>query len=165
MTTRQTETSEQRTPSVQHASFVIERVLKATPSQVFAAWADPESKAHWFVGPDNWKKSDHRLEFRVGGREHVSGGPKGGPIHHFDAVYQDIVSDTRIIYTYDMHLDVTRISVSLATVEFKPTADGTRLIFTEQDVFLDGYDDAASRERGSRDLLDNLNTYLQRTQV
>ena len=47
----------------------------------------------------------------------------------------------RIIYGYDMHLDDKRISVSLATVEFKPAGKGTRLTFTEQGAFLDGFDD------------------------
>jgi uncharacterized protein YndB with AHSA1/START domain len=37
-----------------------------------------------------------------------------------DARYCDIVPDQRIVYTYDMHMGEMRISVSLATVEFKP---------------------------------------------
>jgi hypothetical protein len=44
----------------------------------------------------------------------------------------------------------------LATVEFKPAGTSTRLIFTEQAVVLDGYDNAADRERGTRGLLDKL---------
>ena len=55
------------------------------------------------MGPDEWESSDHALDFRVGGREHASGGPPGGPVHSFDARYQDIVPDQRIVYTYDMH--------------------------------------------------------------
>jgi uncharacterized protein YndB with AHSA1/START domain len=70
------------------------------------------------------------------------------------------VPNERIVSTYDMHLDKARISVSLATVELKPEGKGTRLILTEQGVFLDGHDDAGSRERGTRDLLDNLEAYL-----
>ena len=70
--------------------------------------------------------------------------------------------DQRIVYSYDMHLDGARISVSLATVEFKPEGAGTRMIFTEQGVFLDGYDDPAGRERGTRALLDNLDAELRR---
>ena len=58
----------------------------------------------------------------------------------------------RIIYGYDMHLDDKRISVSLATVEFKPAGKGTRLTFTEQGAFLDGFDDPRLRERGTIDL-------------
>ena len=132
--------------STRHATFVIERSYDASPARVFSAWANPTAKARWFVGPEEWEASDHELDFRVGGREHVSGGPPGGPVHVFDACYQDIVPDQRIVYTYDMHLDQMRISVSLATVELKPAGAGTRLIFTEQAVFLDGYDDVGTRE-------------------
>jgi hypothetical protein len=55
-----------------------------------------------------------------------------------------------------MHIDEARISVSLSTVEFRPAPVGTRMIYTEQAVFLDGYDDAGSRERGTRALFDKL---------
>jgi uncharacterized protein YndB with AHSA1/START domain len=148
--------------STQHATFVIERVYNAPPARVFNAWADPKAKAAWFAGPDGWEKGGHEFDFRVGGRERLSGGPKGGPVHAFDSRYQDIVPDQRIVYAYDMHLDDVRISVSLATVEFKPVGSaGTRLIFTEQAVFLDGYDDAESRERGTRGLLDKLEMALR----
>jgi hypothetical protein len=61
-----------------------------------------------------------------------------------------------------MHLDETRISVSLATVELRPAGAGTRLTFTEQVVFLDGYDNAAEREEGTRAGLDNLDAELRR---
>ena len=50
-----------------------------------------------------------------------------------------------------MHLDQRRISVSLATIEFEPAGDGTRLILTEQGVYLDGADQPAAREQGTRD--------------
>jgi uncharacterized protein YndB with AHSA1/START domain len=148
--------------STRHATFVIERSYDASPARVFSAWVNPTAKARWFVGPEEWEASDHELDFRVGGREHVSGGPPGGPVHVFDARYQDIVPDQRIVYTYDMHLDQTRISVSLATVEFKPAGAGTRLIFTEQGVFLDGADKPKDREHGTRALLDNLDAALRR---
>jgi uncharacterized protein YndB with AHSA1/START domain len=72
------------------------------------------------------------------------------------------VPNTRIISSYDMHLDDKRISVSLATVELEPAGAGTRLIYTEQGAFLDGYDDAGSREHGTRGLLDKLAAALQR---
>jgi hypothetical protein len=52
-----------------------------------------------------------------------------------------------------MYVDGTKISVSLATVEFAKTGKGTRLTVTEQGAFLDGYDDAGSRERGTSERL------------
>ncbi len=78
------------------------------------------------------------------------------------ARYHDIVPDQRSVSTYDMYLAKTRISVSLATVEFKYAVAGTRLICTEQGVFLDGYDKPAERERGTVDLLDQLSAELRR---
>ena len=147
--------------SVAHATFVIERTYDAAPARVFNAWADPVAKARWF-GPGELTKGGHELDFRVGGREIYRGGPPGGAVYTFDACYQDIVPDERIVYTYDMHLDETRISVSLATVELKPAGAGTRLIFTEQGVFLDGHDTPAEREHGTRSLLEKLDAELRR---
>jgi uncharacterized protein YndB with AHSA1/START domain len=146
---------------VKHATFVIERTYDASPSRVFRAFADPVAKARWFAGPEDWSSAESTLDFRVGGRETSRGGPKGGPVHSFEARYQDIVPNERIIYAYDMHLDDRRISVSLATVELAPAGSGTRLTFTEQAAFLDGYDDAGSRERGTRDLLEALAASLR----
>ena len=80
----------------------------------------------------------------------------------FVARYHGIVPDQRIVTTYEMYLDEKRISVSLATLEFKPDGAGTRLILTEQGVFLDGVDNPAERERGTRELLDNLDAALRR---
>jgi uncharacterized protein YndB with AHSA1/START domain len=148
--------------SVTHATFVVERTYDASPARVFAAWADPAVKARWFADPEETGTVEFGLDFRVGGREISRGRSPGGPVYAFDARYQDIVPDQRIVYTYDMHLDEARISVSLATVEFKPAGAGTRLIFTEQGAFLDGLDTPASREQGMGALLDGLGAELRR---
>ena len=145
-----------------HVTFTIERDYNAPPAKVFDAWADPVAKASWFHGPDDWGPAQHELDFRVGGRETSRGGPKGGPVHSYEARFHDIIATRRIIYGYDMRLGDQRISVSLATVEFKPWEGGTRLVYTEQAVFLDGYDDPAGPERGTRELLDALGKVLDR---
>jgi uncharacterized protein YndB with AHSA1/START domain len=149
--------------SAAHATFAIERVYDALPARVFQAWADPAAKARWF-GPAEMKGS-YELDFRIGGLEHLSLSAPDGPTYTFDARYQDIVPDERIVYAYDMHRDETRISVSLATVELAPAGGGTRLLFTEQSVFLDGQDTPAERERGTGTLLENLDAELQGERV
>jgi hypothetical protein len=67
-------------------------------------------------------------------------------------------SDTRS----GQNANYTPMSISLTTVEFKPEGTGTRLIFTEQGVFLDGTDWAAGREQGTQGLLDKLGAALTR---
>jgi uncharacterized protein YndB with AHSA1/START domain len=101
------------------------------------------------------------MDVRPGGREHVKGRWETGVVSTFDAVYHDVVADERIVYAYEMHLDDRKISVSLATLELKPAGTDTRLVMTEQGAFLDGYDDAGSREHGSNFLLDALGNSLK----
>jgi uncharacterized protein YndB with AHSA1/START domain len=147
--------------SVQHATFEIERSYGASPARVFAAWADPEAKARWF-GPSDEEGSAYELDFRVGGRELNRGLAPDGNAYTYEARYQDIVPDERIVYAYDMHLGDKRISVSLATVELKPDDDGTRLTLTEQGAFLDGLDSSDQREQGTGGLLDALGAEVER---
>jgi uncharacterized protein YndB with AHSA1/START domain len=147
--------------SVQHDTFVIERTYDAAVERVFAAWADRTAKAQWFVGPDESVSSNLELDFRVGGREHVSGGPEGGPVFSYDAEYRDIVPNERIVTAYQMHQDDTLMSVSVATVEFMAKGDGTLLVMTESGAFLDGIDNVQAREDGTRELLDHLEKSLK----
>jgi uncharacterized protein YndB with AHSA1/START domain len=143
-----------------HSTFVIQRDYKAARAKVFAAFASVQAKAKWFGGPEGWDKSEHLMDFRAGGKESVSGGPPGGTVHTYNSQYWDIVENERIVSCYEMLLDTRRISVSLATMEFKPNGADTTFVITEQGIFLDGYDDAGERERGTAELLAQLDTYL-----
>jgi uncharacterized protein YndB with AHSA1/START domain len=146
--------------SVTHASFTIKRSFRQAPDRVFAAFATESNKQAWFHGPDEWGRDKHEMDFRVGGRETSVGGPPGGPVSSFRGIYQDIVPDERIVFSYDMDLDGERISVSLTTIELKRDGAGTHLTYTEQGAYLDGWDHPDGREQGTRDLLDNLERYL-----
>jgi uncharacterized protein YndB with AHSA1/START domain len=143
--------------SVTHATFVIERTYDTSPARVFAAWTQPAAKARWFA-----RDAEFELDFRLGGQELNRGRAPDGQVYSYEARFQDIVPGERIVYTYEMHSDETRISVSLATVEFKQDGAGTRLIYTEQGAFLDGHDTPAQREQGTGSLLDALGEELRR---
>jgi uncharacterized protein YndB with AHSA1/START domain len=147
--------------SSQHTTFVIERTYPASPARVFAAWADLGSKASWFVGSEGWRETRRDLDFRVGGRESLHGVWGGDRTTAFECVYHDIVSDRRIVYVYDMYANGVKISVSLSTVEFEPAGTGTKLTYTEQAVFLDGFDDGGGRERGTAAHLDRLGALMR----
>jgi uncharacterized protein YndB with AHSA1/START domain len=47
--------------------LVIERILPATPADVFAAWSDADGLATWMC-PGDLSGADVELDFRVGGR-------------------------------------------------------------------------------------------------
>ena len=100
------------------------------------------------------------MEFRLRGREISVGEMKDGLKIAFRALYQDIVPNERIVYTYDMEMNGKRISVSVAAIEFKAEGGGTRLKVTEQGAHLDGLDNAPQRKLGTKDLLDALGRSL-----
>lgn len=146
---------------VDHASFTLERHYDAPVALLYKAFSDQKAKSRWFGGGAEWDLQSREFDFRVGGREHLSGRWKSGMVSTFDAVYRDIVPEQRIIYAYDMHLDGKHISVSLATILFAVDGGGSRLTITEQGAFLDGYDDAGSREKGTRGLMERIADSLQ----
>jgi uncharacterized protein YndB with AHSA1/START domain len=133
--------------SVSHGTFVIERTYDASPARVFGAFTTAAAKMRWFGINEGLE-----LDFRVGGREVGRGGPPEDRVYTYDGVYLDIVPNERIVSSYTMDRGTTRISASLATIEFRPDGKGTRLTFTEQGAFLDGHDDAAQRQHGWTEL-------------
>lgn len=152
----------QKKRSVSHATFVLERRYKASAARVYRALSEPGAKAQWFTPPETWRKDEQTMDFRIGGVETSIGGPVGGPVHAFRAVYQDIVPDERIVYSYFMTLDDVRISVSVATFELTPDGEHTVLKLTEMGAYLDGFDDGGRlREEGTKVLLDNLGRFVE----
>ena len=151
--------------SVIHDTFSIERTYPATPSRVFAAFASEEAKTAWGDTGDIETPADAKpsqFDFRVGGRERFTVEAQGS-VYRYDALYYDIVPDQRIVYSYEMYADGARISVSVATIEFAKSGDGTALTWTEQGAYLDGVDGPqapALRKEGTTEMLDGLTRYL-----
>jgi uncharacterized protein YndB with AHSA1/START domain len=141
---------------VTHATFTLERTYPAAPAQVFSAWAEPETKRRWFAGSD----ADHRLDFRVGGRE-VNHARHDNREITFESFYRDIVADERIVYSSVLSQDGRPATVSLTTVELHAAGDGTRLVLTEQGAFLDNLEQPDWREHGTGDWLDALGAELR----
>jgi uncharacterized protein YndB with AHSA1/START domain len=152
--------------AVIHDTFVIERTYPAPVSRVFAAFASKEAKEAWGDTGDlsetGENSSGTEFDFRIGGREHF-GFAYQGIDYGYDARYYDIVPEQRIIYSYEMHANGARISVSVATIEFAATAGGTALTWTEQGAYLDGFDGPQApqlRREGTAEMLDGLAKYL-----
>lgn len=149
------------TRSVAHATFHLERVYDASRARVWKAFTDAAAKALWFgAAAENLQILERTMDVRPGGRERLSGRWAEGVVSTFDATYYDVIENERLVYCYEMHMDERKISVSLATVQLAADGKRTRVSVTEQGAFLDGYDDAGSRERGTGELLDALGRSL-----
>jgi uncharacterized protein YndB with AHSA1/START domain len=147
--------------SVAHATFRLARTFDAPVARVWKALTDEAAKQKWFGGTTGkWELLERRMDVRVGGKEQLKGRWEGGVVSTFDAVYHDVIPNERLVYNYEMHLDDKKISVSLATMQLKGEGGKTTLKVTEQGAFLDGYDDAGSREHGTGHLLDALGASL-----
>ena len=148
--------------SVAHATFHLERSYDAPVARVWKALTDEAAKQKWFGGtPGSWELLERHMDVRVGGREWLKGRWEGGMVSTFEAIYHDVIPNERLVYSYEMHLDDKKISVSLATLQLKAAGGKTTLMVTEQGAFLDGYDDASSREHGTGHLLDALGASLR----
>ena len=147
--------------SVVHATFHLERTYDAPAHRVWRALTDEAAKQTWFGGtPGSWELLERHMDVRPGGRERLSGRWESGVVSTFDATYFDVIPNERLVYTYEMHLGDRKISVSLATMQLESREGKTTLKVTEQGAFLDGYDDAGSREQGTGHLLDALGASL-----
>ena len=149
-----------------HDTFAIERTYPAPASRVFAAFASKEAKDAWGDTGDLTEPgagdSDAEFDFRVGGHERFGFGYQGIS-YRYDARYYDIVADQRIIYSYEMYADGARISVSVATIDFVQAPGGTKLTWTEQGAYLDGFDGGDAprlRGEGTAEMLDGLAKFL-----
>jgi uncharacterized protein YndB with AHSA1/START domain len=104
----------------------------------------------------------HELDFREGGSEVGSGGPKEAPVYSYRAICWEVVPNERSVYTYELLMDGVRTSVSLVTGELERDGEGTRLTLTEHGAFFDGLEDPDMRRDGTGSLLDALARELER---
>jgi uncharacterized protein YndB with AHSA1/START domain len=145
--------------SVKHSTFTLERTYAASPAQVFAAWADRETKARWFAPHD----AAYALDFRVGGAEAAHGRTDDGAEIVAESVYRDIRAGERIVYTTLLYGRGVLATLSVTTVEFLPDGTGTHLVLTEQGTFLDDQEQPEWRQHGTGDWLDALDRALGRS--
>jgi len=153
--------------AVTHGSFTLERTYPVAPSRAFSAFADPAKKRRWFAEDGEGKQvMAFEMDFRVGGGERASykilSGPVAGSTITNHTTYLDIVPDERIVFAYSMGFGEQPFSASLATIEFEPSGEGTRLIFTEQGAYLPGGDGPEIRTHGWRQILEQLAKELAR---
>lgn len=150
--------------TVVHNTFAIERSYPQPPDRVYAAFAQPARKRRWYAEGDH-EIQEFEMDFRAGGSERFryrfkEGHPLAGSEITNETGYQDIVPEKRIVMTSRMSLSGKVILVSLVTLEFLSSGEGTELTLTNQGTFIDWPGGAEMIEAGWRGLLERLGKEL-----
>ncbi len=85
------------TAQPQH-SLVLERVLDATPAQIYKAWTTPELLKQWFA-PAPWTIVSADCDLRPGGSSGIVMKSPEGEEYPNPGVYLELVPDKRIVTT------------------------------------------------------------------
>ncbi len=149
-------------PATVHDTFLIERRYAKPAAQVFAALADPVLKRRWYAAT----AETFDMDFREGGREYTlsrmgADTPFPGVALVSDAVYQNIVPDSRIVLVQTMSLGGRAISSALLTFELLADGEGTTLVCTHQAAFYEGSGGPEMRKHGWEVLFGRLDQALQ----
>src|SRR5512135_1810536 len=77
---------------------VVERILPATPAEVFAAWVDGETLRE-FIGPGDASTADVEVDPRVGGHFRITMWVDGRALEH-EGEYRAIDPPRRLVFTW-----------------------------------------------------------------
>ena len=103
--------------------IISERMLSATPAQIFAAYRDPQRLARWW-GPNGFSSTFHEFEFRAGGQwKFTLRGPDGVDYYN-ESEFVELVEPTRVVLDHLRPMHRFRM-----TMTFTPEAGGTRIMW------------------------------------
>ncbi len=141
--------------AVTHSTFTLERRYQASLDRVFQAWATPAARRRWMA-----QGAEHSQDFVVGGLETVNGRDGQGRPVTYQARYDEIVPNERILTSSTLHTGDRLSTVSVTSVEFRSEHGDTWLVLTEHGIYLPGQERPEWREQGTAQQLDNLTTEL-----
>lgn len=139
----------------QRPSVTIIRRIKAPPAKVWAAITQPELMMRWW-GPDAGPTLSVVADVRPGGRFSVVFRLLNGEEHNPTGIYQEVVPEQRLVFTWD--LPGAQEPQSLVTFRLEPFEGGTTLTLTHE--HLPDEDARKSHEQGWNGLLDKLPLFL-----
>src|SRR5215470_12579240 len=133
---------------------VIERILPASPGDVFRAWTDPES-LRIFMCPGGITSAVVEADVRVAGRFRIVM-REGDADRVHTGEYRVVDPPSRLVFTW--HSQLTGPGGSLVTIVLSPHTGGTRLVLTHEQ--LPSEDIAERHRRGWGSILEKLEHQL-----
>ena len=156
-----------------HGTVSQEIVVAAPIALVWSAFSETEFRGRWFSLPGERSTRSHELDFRVGGEEvtrSTFNNMEKVELLELRARFLDLVAERRITIASTFTLNGILRIASVATTEFEPVDDGTRVSYLEQyqcfGLVGDGSGDSerGEREGGTRFMLRRLAIALDHAQ-
>jgi uncharacterized protein YndB with AHSA1/START domain len=115
------------------APIVQERILAATPEEVFAAWSDPAGLRVWMCPAADMTHASVELDFRVGGRFRIVMHGSGDYAHHGE--YLLIDPPHRLVFTWISEWMAPAVAATRVSVSIAPAGpDATRLTLVHEEI-------------------------------
>ena len=135
--------------------LVVERVLPASPAEVYAAWTTPET-LRLFMCPGSQTAPVVDADVRVGGTFLIV--MRGDADNEHRGEYRILEPGRRLVFTWASA--ATGWAPTLVTVELSPHEDGTRLVLVHEGL---ATDDVRGRHRaGWTGILEKLAQHTER---
>jgi uncharacterized protein YndB with AHSA1/START domain len=128
----------------------LQRLLPASPQEVFEAWTDPESLRQWFC-PGTVSLTSVELDARVGGHFRIVMRDETKDLVH-SGEYREITPPRRLVFTW--RSSGTYDQETLVTVELHPRGSKTELVLTHER--LPDANAAGKHEDGWRSIVEKL---------
>ena len=109
----------------------LERLIPASPEDVFDAWTEPQILAQWW-GPEGFTTPSPQVDLRVGGSYRTVMIAADGGEFIATGMYREIERPRRLIFTWAWEKEGARGHETQITVTFDAAPGGTKLVFLQQ---------------------------------
>ena len=108
----------------------LERLVEATPEEVFDACVDPGKLAAWW-GPHGFTSPSVELDVRVGGRYRITMQPAEGDAFHLRGEFREVARPRRLVYTFEWEEADPDDQETVASLSFLAEGSGTRIVLDQ----------------------------------
>jgi uncharacterized protein YndB with AHSA1/START domain len=120
-------------PATKPVRLALEREFSAPPETLFRYWTDGEHLARWFAPTPEHETKFAEADPRVGGTYRIGILDRGtGKLHVVSGVFREVVPGKRLAFSWAWEAPADHPGDTLVTVEFQPTAGGTRLVLLHE---------------------------------
>ncbi|MBF9036611.1 hypothetical protein HKCCE2091_20435 [Rhodobacterales bacterium HKCCE2091] len=146
--------------TIAHDTLTFDRRYDASPSRVWAAYADTRAREAWSAPTDTAEVSIDSVDFRSGGRETARCGTRGDMKWRLELTYHAVVPERTICFSEELWEGEMLLTVALISFEFEPDGAGSRVRVTDQVASFVGGEGIEGHGEGYAQALDKLGRML-----